>query len=485
MATADNSPVSGLYNGSWASLHEFDIPYQIQNQLYQRYGQGQLAIDIIRRMGHTFNFKGTPFNAHEQGKMYTTITTFGASTGGATAGAAITFELAEESVDANANTFARVGFGFLHKHTDNKVYELVITGIAASSGSVSSSVFSTKTITASPLDSTLVVGAGGIADGTQLTISASAKAADTAAVTGTTTGTYRRQFYDRISKESKTLVGYEMGKERFSDKLIGGVQSLYSEAYAHEEFLMDVQEELGSFIGQYNSNSVTETNIAGSAANLKSAKGYWKWMDELAGKVTYGTGDFDIFTFDQVPEYLRTQHVNSSMAWLAVGPKLYTKMEQAGYKFVKEYSGGTDFTKIVNTAFAGDEERMLGTNFSIFTKNGMTFYVTVLDSFGNPDQLGNPSLDFQNIGFIIPMGNGIIDPKTNKKLPNVGLGYNVYGDVNRRRVIAPLGGMTGKAGVPILSANDRMSIEMLSHYMPFMMGVNQTVQLVPYDTYTA
>jgi hypothetical protein len=45
-------------------------------------------------------------------------------------------------------------------------------------------------------------------------------------------------------------------------------------------------------------------------------------MDSLAGKLTYGTGDFDIYTFDQVPEYLRTQHVLSGMAWLAVGPKL-------------------------------------------------------------------------------------------------------------------------------------------------------------------
>ena len=481
MAADGNSPLQGLYNGTWASQHEFDLPYQIQNQLYQRYGQGQLAIDIIRRMGHTFNFKGTPFNAHEKGKTYTTVTTYGASTGGASAGAAITVELSTESVDANNNSFARVGFTFLHKHTDNKVYELIITAIDNSSGSISGSL-TTVTLTASPLDSTLVVGSGGIASGTKLTIGASAKAPDTGAVSGTTTGVYRRQFYDRISKENKTLVGYEMGKERFSDKLIGGVESLYSEAYAHEEYLMDVQEELGSFVGQRNTNAVTETNIQGNAAAVKSADGYWKWMDQLAGKVTYGTGDFDIFTFDQVPEYLRTQHVISSVAWLAVGPKLYTKMEQAGYKFVKEYSGGTDFTKIMNTGFVGDEERLLGTSFSIFVKNNMTFYVTVLDSFGNPDQLGNTDLDFQNIGFIIPMGNGVVDPKTNKTLPNVGMGYNVYNDVNRRRVIAPLGGMTGKAGVPVVSANDRMSIEFLSHYMPFMMGVNQTVQLLPYDS---
>ena len=78
--------------------------------------------------------------------------------------------------------------------------------------------------------------------------------------------------------------------------------------------------------------------------------------------------------------------------------------------------------------------------------------------------------------------NGIIDPKTNKKLPNIGMGYNVYGDVNRRRVIGKLDGMTGRKGANIISANDRCSIEILSHYMPFMMGVNQTMQLLPYDS---
>jgi hypothetical protein len=481
---ADNEVVQGLYNGSWASLHDFDFPYQVQNKLFQKYGRGQFAIDIMRRMGFEFNFAGTPHYAHEEGKMYSTLTTFGASTGGATAGAEVTFELAEDSVDSNGNTFARVGFTVLHKHTDKKVYELLIKSIEASSGSVSGSTFDTKTITAKPLDSSLAVGVGGIEDGTVLTVGASAKAEDTDSVTGTTKGVFRRAFYDRISRENKTLTGYQLGRERWTDKLIGGTRYLWSDVYAHEDFLMDAQIELGSFIGQRNTNSVTETDNEGNAAPVKSADGYWKWMDGYAGKITYGTGDFDFYTFDEVPEYLRSQHVISNMAWLAVGPKLYKKMENAGYEFVQQVSGGTDFTKLVSAGFKGDEQRLLGTNFSVFHKNGIMFYVTVLDSFGNPDMLGNDDLDFQESGFIIPMGNGIVDPKTGKSLPNVGLGYNIYGDVNRKRVIAPLDGMTGRKGARVVSSKDRTSIEMLSHYMPFMMGVNQTMQLLPFESYT-
>ena len=82
------------------------------------------------------------------------------------------------------------------------------------------------------------------------------------------------------------------------------------------------------------------------------------------------------------------------------------------------------------------------------------------------------------------MNNKVIDPETGAKLPNVGLGYNVHGDVNRKRVIGRIDGMTGRRGANIVSANDRCSIEMLSHYMPFMMGVNQTMQIVPYDSYS-
>ena len=111
-----------------------------------------------------------------------------------------------------------------------------------------------------------------------------------------------------------------MGKERFTDKLIGGQRYLYSEAYAHEEFLMDVQEELGSFLGQRNTNSVTETDLAGNAANVKSADGYWKWMDSYAGKVHYGVGDFDIFTFDEVPEII---FVNYRKESIVLTPEIY------------------------------------------------------------------------------------------------------------------------------------------------------------------
>jgi len=482
---ADTNVVDGLYNGTWASMYDFEFPYQVHNKLYQRYGQGQLAIDVVRRMGHEFNFAGTPFYAHEEGKNYSTITTYGASTGGATAGAVVTFQLAQDSVDENGNCFAREDFGVLYKHTDNKVYELLITDISDSSASVSGSTYETKTITAKPLNSSLTVGVGGIADGTTLTISASAKAEDTDTVDGTIKGVYRRAFYDRISRERKVLTGYQLGKERWTDKLIDGTKYLWSDAYAHEEYLMDVQMELGSFIGERNTNSVTQTDNEGNSANVKSADGYWKWMDGYAGKIAYGTGGFDMYTFNRVPEYLRSQHVISNTCWLAVGPQLYTKLEDAGYEFVQSVSGGTDFTKIVSSGFKGDEQRALGTNFSIFHKNGIVFYVTVLDSFGNPDILGNEDLDFQNAGFIVPMGNTVVDPKTSKQLPNIGIGYNVYGDVNRKRVIKPYHGMTGHKGANMIqTTKDRASIEMLSHYMPFMMGVNQTMQLVPYDEYS-
>lgn len=483
MAVDNNSVVQGLYDGTWASLYDFNYPYQVHNVLHQKYGKGQLAIDIIRRMGFEFNFAGTPFYAHEEGLMYNTITTFGASTGGASAGAVVTIELAADSVDANGNSFAREGFNVLHKHTDNKVYELQITAIADSSGSVSGSAFATKTLTLKPKNVLLTVGAGGIADGTVLTVSASSYAEDTGAPAGTTQAIFRKAFYDRISKEHKTLTGYQMGRETWESKMINGQKMLWSKAYAHMEYLLDVQIELGSFIGERNTNSITQTSVEGTANAVKSADGYWKMMDTYAGKLPIGTGDFDIFTLDLVPEYLRSKHVTSDTVWLAVGPKLYKKMENAGYKFIQSFSGGTDFTKLVSTGFKGEDARLLGTRFSVFEKNGILFYVTVIDSFGNPQQLGNNDLDFQNSGFIIPMGAGVVDPKTAKRLPNIGLGYNVHGDVNRKRVIAPLDGMSGRNGARIVSANDRSTIEMLTHYMPFMMGVEQTMQVVSYDTY--
>ena len=482
----DNGIVSAIYDSTMSSLHDFDLPYQLKDKLYQRYGQGQMFTDFLRRSGNEFNFTNNlPLNAHEEGWMEETVTTTGASTGGATAGAAVFVTVDPSNVDSNGAIRPRLYETVYHKHTDNKVYELYIYDITESSVSVSGSALTTYVLSLKPLDSTLAVGVGGIADGTELTLGGTKFAENTAGPASTARGFYRRQFYDVISKEHQEITGYELGTAHYYEQLMDGYKSVWSKAWAEKEFLLDKQIDYTFLLGQENSNTVTQSDRNSTTRSVKSAKGIWKWMDELAGKLTYGTSDFDVFTLDDVSTYMRSQGVFSKTFWMPVGPELYTKIENGALDFIRDFSE-TDltryFAKEYGTNSADVRSAALGMSFTCLEKDGNKFMLMPIDTFGNVKGLGNSNYDFIKSGMVIPMGN------TSKvdgigEINNISIGYNVHNDVNRKRVIEILPGVTGKAGLKAVHAYDSIDIEMTSHYMPFIMKTNQTMQILPYDSY--
>jgi hypothetical protein len=134
------------------------------------------------------------------------------------------------------------------------------------------------------------------------------------------------------------------------------------------------------------------------------------------------------------------------------------------------------------TAESGFRNSALGMTFKALEKDGSKFILAPIDTFGNVKGLGNSTYDFNKSGFIIPLGN------TSKvdgigEINNVSIGYNVHNDVNRKRVIDVLSGPAGKAGMKAVHEYDGIDIVMLTHYMAFIMKVNQTMQVLPYDSY--
>jgi hypothetical protein len=486
MSTYDNGIVNAPYSSTISSLADFDLPYQLHDELFQRYGQGQFFTNVLNKMGNTFYFSNNlPLNAHEEGWAEETITTYGASTGGATAGAEVVITISPDNVDSLEQVRARVGESIYHKHTDNKVYELRITSVDDTSVSVSGSSVATSTVTLKPYNVLLTVGVGGIADGTELTIGGTAFAENTAHPGSTAKGMYRRQFYDRILKEKQTITGYEMGTDHYYTKLRNGYRSILYKAQAEKEFLLDKQVDYSFFLGETNTNSITQADEDSVNRSVKNAKGIWKWMDELSGKLTYGTSDFDFFTLDDIETYMRSQGVMSKNFMFGVGPELYKKIENGAYNFIKDFSE-TDMSRYFmnETGIGGANDTRstaLGLTFQCLEKNGMKFMLTPIDTFGNPKGLGNTTYDFTKSGFVIPLGN-----KTKVdgvgELNNISIGYNKYGGVDRKRVVKMLKGPVGMEG-DIQQEYDNIKLLYLTHMMPFIMKVNQTMQVLPYDTY--
>jgi len=356
------------------------------------------------------------------------------------------------------------------------MYGLQITAISAASPPV---------LTLEPFDSTLVVTAGGIATGTELAIGGSAFAAGTGQPEPTSTGLYERDFYTTIAKESMGFDGPELARERWEEKQVGGKNRIWSRAYTETEFLLDLAEDCNFLMGEENSNAITQTTardfiLAANTDVLRSGKGIWKWQDEVAGTLNYGTGDFNLFDLDQIPVYMRSQGVTDGVAILAVGQGLALKLENSGLEFVKEYSGGSDFTRVVQRAFGGAEQRAIDVGFKMFTKGGITYVMKVVDTFSNPKLFGVSTYPMDDSGFTFPVSS-VKDKKSGLTIPNVSIGNFSHNGVSRKRVIGVVNGMTGFGDYPIVTANDTIDMYMLSQRAIVALGVNQHVQLKPID----
>ena len=107
--------------------------------------------------------------------------------------------------------------------------------------------------------------------------------------------------------------------------------------------------------------------------------------------------------------------------------------------------------------------------------------LTPIDTFGNVKGLGNATYDFSKAGMIIPLGNkSKVDGLG--EIDNLAIGYNVHGDVNRKRVIKVLSGPAGK-DFPAVHEYDGIDIIMLTDFMAFIMKANQCMQVLPYASY--
>lgn len=479
---ADNM-VSSIYK--LESINDFDLPYQLYDKLFQRYGKGQFLTDWLRRKGSEFTFtQNLPLNAHEEGRIEETFTTTGASTGGTTPGSLAYVVVDPSDVDSLKNIRPRKYESVYYKNPDdNKMYQLYIQDITPTSTSVSGLSVDTFQLTLKPLNSSLVVGAGGIADGTELTLGGTKYAEYTGHGASTARGFFRRQFYNQISKEKQTLTGVYLGADTFHTKLKNGYKRAWSKIFTEKEFLLDKQMDYDFILGEENTNNVTQADRDGVERNVKSTKGIWKWADELAGKLTYGTSDFDIFNLDDALTYMRSKDVFAKDFLFAVGPDLYTKVENGGLEFIKNYSN-TDLTRYfkTETGVKGDKRSAaLGLKFACLEKGGAQFMVTPIDTFANTKGLGNYSYDLRKSGMIIPLGN------TSKvdgigEIDNIAIGYNVHGKVNRKRAIDFVSGNDGTE-YPASNEYDATDILMMSDWLAFVMGVEQMMQVLPYTSY--
>ena len=439
------------------SLHDFAFKPEVVRKLYSMYGSGFMLMDEIRNAaGREVVVSAEEATTQIEDFFVNTITTYGSSTGGATAGAVGYIVLASTSLDADYNYYAREHFSVYTGNAENGFVECRMGTPVVTNGGA------TVTIPITPYDVTKTIGT--IATGTELMIGASAFANETHQPAGTSSGLYEHTFEAQLFKETKGFGGAEMAMQKWV--YVEGI-GLYNQEFTRGEYLLDQQIEAAYLMGQPNTNSVTQVSaVDGKALKVRKIKGIWPTIDELGGDLTWNTsGGFPTTKFASITDYMMSQGIATDVVQLFLGLNLFRQMEEDLVDWTKDNSiGATDYTKtLADRLFDGRTDRVLDYGFNMFKKDGILYVMKDLAAFNNPKQFGVAGYNLKGSGFVIPMGT-VKDKKTGFNIPNLQARYVGLGEFSRKRVVRVLDGMSGfkNTAVNDIDANNTY---WLSHLM--------------------
>jgi len=418
------------------SLHDFQFKPEVIRKLYSVYGSGFMIMDELRNAaGREIVVSTEDAETHCEDYFVSTITTYGSSSGGATAGAVGYIVLDDVSLDTDYNYYAREHFSVFVGDVENGLIECRIGTPVVTGGGA------TVTIPITPYDVTKTIGT--IATGTELMIGPSAFANETHQPGGTSSGLYRHTFEAQLFKETKGFGGAELAKQKWV--YVDGI-GYYNQEFVRGEYLMDMQIEGAFLMGQLNTNSITQVSaVDGKSLKVRKIKGVWTWIDELGGDLTWNTSTgFTTTKFASITDYLMTQGVTAEVVQILAGLGLYRSMEDEMVEWTKDNSvGATDYTKtLADKLFGGRTDRVLDYGFSMFKKDGILFVLKDLAAFNNPKQFGVAGYHLKDSGMVIPMGT-VKDVKSGLNIPNLQARYVGLGSFSRKRVVRVLDGMSG------------------------------------------
>jgi hypothetical protein len=228
-------------------------------------------------------------------------------------------------------------------------------------------------------------------------------------------------------------------------------------------------------LGDGITNTLTMLDRDNNAIQATGTVGLYQHMVDAAMKQYY-TLAYSYPDFDDIKDLLISQGVTNRNVTFFMGSLLARQIENAGLDFIKEFSGGTDLMKTMDT---------IGVNFKAINKNGVYTVFKELPSLSDPVALGAAYFEdhFKGLGFIVPDtqvttrssmdGEGAV-----LKMNNLALGYKNYNGENRTRINKILQGVATIAPASGEFARDTFDDcagTMLSEYMLIVLLRNQMI----------
>lgn len=459
----DNLPISKATTADIRSMHDFSFKPSVEEKLYKTYAQGWTMIDTLRKAaGRSGMISNWTMTGEEENFTHRTITLAQNSTNGAGPGDPIDIVLDADDLDSDNNYYPRENFTVMFGDVVNGFIQCRITSIAEAGATI--------TLTVKPYDSTKTLGT--ISSGTEIAILDSAFAGETNQPDATSVGTVQREFYAQIMKETIGFGGPELDSQRWV--LQEGV-GLFNKELVRAEFLLDLQEEMALWMGQPNTNSLTQTSaMSGSENTVYKNKGVWTWVDELGGEVTFtlATG-VDITDLDEVAEYYESVGVTNDIVFLGLGGKAWRKFENNAVDYFQGSGNLTDkyLEQVDDYMFNGSKGMALKMGFTAVRKSGITFIIQRVPVFSNPKLLGIAGYKLDESGIMFPIST-VKEAKSGNMVPNLMKKYVGINGYSRERIVGMIGGMDGfmkqNFSTPIINQVDGNYTYWLSHVMfPF------------------
>jgi hypothetical protein len=469
---ATSTTAQGAYDYTFASLHELawnpngttvnqpEFRQNVYNQYYRLYGDGFRLTTFLYSAGLLLdNWTSSRYTVFEEPNLERTVEIDGViEESGESEGSAITFNVITGDAD-----YRLIGMSifipgeYCNEGASSTPKEFVVTNVTG------------RAITASPLSSDTVITTD-VPDGTLLTVGAAKFGRGQGQPKPLTSKNLQRDFYLTIVGETQEFEG---GVNTFQPELgvidTNGSKTLYAKGLWQMEFLLERAKDKTLWVSEFNTNNVTKTKRDGTTtSNIESFVGLRNHLDDRAQQLPYANS-LDPQDLKVVRELYETQGVMADMSFGGFGARLYEGIQDSGFEFLKEYSGGHNLL----TNMTG-----LGANFKVIDMYGHKLVVTELKTFSDRTSFGNPSYRFAEEGFIIPMSTFNVTSDGKKlSLPNIGMGYRKGNNEDRTKMFGVVAGVNGM-GFPFVDQFDSTSLYAKCEFGLVALGVNQWINII-------
>lgn len=440
---------SGIRNEQVTSIFNYLEP-QYWNELGRRYGvQFDGIYQTLRSLERESPVAADEWYAYEENRYQKSITAYSVSTASPGAGGSVivTLPSAEHELSGTAS-FPRV---------DDMV--LTTTEVPAFISAKSVSVASAHTITITPVYATDDLGD---LTGLKLIIFSGAKAAGMGQPDSARVGMTKRSFVAQIFPETIGQEGTQFVNANWIKAMDdgGSFDGWYNPGILMAEYRLNRKIDGAFTWGKTNTNSVNQTTTRSASNLVKTTKGLVPWISELGKQMTATAGAFDVADLDEITLYQKQQGVTSGYGVMFVGAEMAIDISNA----IKDWNdgGGTDYTKIINSLFNGNEERAMSVNFTQFTKGSFTYLIKEVPAWSDPTTYSETGFGMPKMAICLPL-ESVKDAKSGDIMPNVSARYRALGNYSRKFEVWHDGAAGGDAFKPYQGEVDEAMLYLRSH----------------------